>query len=171
MILKISLLSCLIWMFYQDMCFRAIYWISFPVMTLLLIMCLPERLQLTEFLSNVSVNLFILFLQLFFVSAWFSVKNGRIINITNSHIGWGDLLFLISAAFYLSPGNYFLFYVSSLVLVLLLFLPALMKMQNDVKIPLAGLQALFLGILLTLIWTDLIPDLTKDNWIIDRFEG
>jgi len=170
MILKISLLSCLMWMFYQDMRFRAIYWISFPLMTILLIMCMPEHLQLRELLRNTISNLFILLIQIFFVSVWFSVKNGRVINITDSHIGWGDLLFLISLAFYLSPGNYFLFYVSSLVLVLLISFPSLIKGQNDVKIPLAGLQSLFLGILLTLIWTDLIPDLTKDNWIIDRFE-
>lgn len=171
MILKISLLSCLIWMFYQDMRFRAIYWICFPVTTLLLIMCLPEYLQLKELFSNTITNLLILLVQIFFVSVWVSLKNRRIINITDSHIGWGDLLFLIAAAFYFSPANYFLFYVSSLVLVLFISLPSLIKRRGQVEIPLAGLQALFLGILLTLIWTNLIPDLTEDKWIIDRFEG
>lgn len=168
MILKITLIICLVWMFYQDIRFRAIYWLSFPLLLVLLVTASNNTTGLAEILNNTVFNLLILIIQFVFVSAGLSLKYKRMVNITTDHIGWGDLLFLLVITVYFSPANYFLFYVSSLIAVLLVSLPGLINATKEFKIPLAGLQAIFLAMILLLNWMGVIPSLTNDNWIIDR---
>ncbi|NQX41317.1 hypothetical protein HQN84_20875 [Pedobacter steynii] len=156
---------CLAFVFYQDMRYRAVYWICFPILAILLF---GLKFSLTGFidgLTEAGYGLLFLLIQLFFLWIYFSVKNKGMVNITNDYLGWGDILFLIAITFYLSPGNYVLFYISSLILVLIYALCTSSFQKENKHIPLAGLQAALLALLMM---TDHLLStfaLYSDRWI------
>ena len=70
-------------------------------------------------------------------------------NIAQKSLGWGDILFLISVCFLLPPNTFFLFYILSLILIVLKeIISRIVFAKYSEKIPLAGLQALLLAILI-----------------------
>ncbi|MGM9475195.1 hypothetical protein ACS5PU_02150 [Pedobacter sp. GSP4] len=137
-------------MAYQDFRYRGIYWWLFPVLLFLIIAeaylggTVADRIRYAA--ANVS---FILF-QVLLLSAYISLRVGRLTNIFNGYLGLGDLLYLLC----ISPAfpflNYVFFYVASLMLVILLSLLFRKTAKvNGSKIPLAGYQALLLMLVLT----------------------
>ena len=105
-------------------------------------------------------------IQLLLLWLYFSMKNKRFINITHQYLGLGDILFLMAITFYLSPVNYVLFYIGSLIVVLLYTLTqqVLLKKVNP-QIPLAGLQALLLCFILVFSLINPSFKLYTDSWI------
>jgi membrane associated rhomboid family serine protease len=81
-------------------------------------------------------------------------------------IGWGDILFLVSLAFYFSLLNFIVFYIGSLVLALLIALVGSFY-SSDKKIPLAGLQALIFALFLTSARLFFHLDLMSDNYWLE----
>jgi len=151
---------------YQDMRYRAVYWICFPVLSVLLFFLKKEYAGFSIALTESCYGLLFIGAQVFLLWLYFSMKNKRLVNITRNYLGLGDILFLLAIAFYLSPVNYILFYVGSLIIVLLYTLTqhVLLKKVNP-EIPLAGLQALILGVVL--IFSIINPSLKlyTDSWI------
>jgi len=164
---QIIVLLSLAFIFYQDMQYRAVYWICFLVLAILLF---GLKYSLTGFLNgltDVGYSLLFLLIQLFFLWIYLSVKNRGMINITNDYLGWGDILFLIVITFYLSPGNYVLFYIGSLILVLIY---AVLRgysggKKSNKHIPLAGLQAMLLAVLMVMDYLLKAFALYSDSWI------
>lgn len=154
--------------FVQDIKSRAVYWFLFPLLALSFILWQSlKHHSWAVFGYDQVINLGFLLLQLLTVSLWFSVKHKQWVNITSHLLGWGDILFLVSLAFYFSFLNFFAFYIISLIGVLLLWLSTRrVFFKNTNHIPLAGLQALFFLILF--IATSFMPafDLSSDSWII-----
>jgi hypothetical protein len=74
--------------------------------------------------------------------------------LLNRKIGLGDLLFFVAVIGWLGPVGYAVFFVSSLVLVLLFvgLLILLQRWRMDNQIPLAGLQAGYLLLYFPLYW-------------------
>jgi hypothetical protein len=137
--IQISLPGVLLFMGIQDFRYRAISWYAFPVLALLI------------FIANknfriVDACLIISFLVLNFGLATLiiSVRNGKYVDLLKSHIGLGDLLMLICLSLYFTPLTFFLFYLTTLLIISLAagIYIVLVKPKNF-TVPLAGLQGLF----------------------------
>lgn len=93
---------------------------------------------------NITVVLFIYTL-LFFYSLWK-------LKLTISHtLGLGDLLFFIVLAIGFSTGTFLVLFTFSLIFSLVFFLSIRSKLKIK-TVPLAGLQALFIGLVYTTNW-------------------
>lgn len=166
LLLQLFTLICLGFICYQDIRYRAVYWICFPVLCVLLFFLKENHSGIKDSLTDTVYGMLFFGAQLLLLWIYFSIKHKKSVNITRQYLGWGDILFLIVITFYLSPVNYILFYVGSLILVLIYTLTRQFLIQKDnPEIPLAGLQALLLGI--ALIFSLIQPHLQlyNDTWI------
>jgi len=166
--LKFFIEVMLLVIFVQDIKHRAVYWFLFPILMLLfLILQFLQGNKPPGMWQPVLVNITFLLIQFAVVSAYFSVKNKKWVNITNGFLGWGDVLFLCSLCFYLSVLNFLFFYITSLVIVLIEWLvwQAVVKQPNK-QIPLAGLQALIFAFYSAACWWGWGLNLTNDNWLL-----
>lgn len=111
-----------------------------------------------DFLFNVA---FIL-LQLICLTVYFSVKNKKLLNIMDTYLGLGDILFLVVVCTVFSPVNFILFYLFSMILTLLgvLVYNSFSRKQTN-TIPLAGSMAAMLLVLV--IITIIFPRLNFYN--------
>ena len=165
--IKILVLLALCSIFIQDIIGRSVYWIVFPVLTVLLItLRILQHQQIIEFWQPTSMNLLFLGLQLLIVSVWFSLRQGHWVDVTAKLIGWGDVLFLAAIAFYLSVLNFLFFYIGSLVIVLVLWLGIQFFIsEKNKQIPLAGLQAFAFALFLSSDWWLMHINVTDDYWL------
>lgn len=166
LLLQLFIMICLGLICYQDMRYRAVYWICFPVLSILLLLFKYQYSGLYNALTESGYGFLFVAAQLLLLWLYFSVKNKKFINITRIYLGLGDILFLIAITFYLSPINYVLFYIGSLIVVLLYALTrqVLLK-QGSQEIPLAGLQALLLCFVLIFSLINPSFKLYTDSWI------
>jgi hypothetical protein len=167
-LLKLLIESVLIIIFVQDIRERSVYWVLFPVLLLLFL-----GLQLlggnawAEIGQKVFINIMFLVIQFLIVTAYFSLKNKRWLNITVGFLGWGDVLFLLTLCFYLSVLNFLFFYITSLILVLVIWLLwQALSNQSNKEVPLAGLQAIFFAALSGSCWWCWPVNLTNDDWLL-----
>lgn len=147
--LKPLIMLSLLYIFYQDLYYCAVYWLCFPVLAILFVLQRQDEIGLITCLKDAGLNLAFAGIQLGLLWAYFAIKNRKPVHILKHYLGLGDVLFLMVIAFYLSPINYILFYIISLIFVLIitLFQQFLLKKRN-LQIPLAGLQALLLCLIL-----------------------
>jgi hypothetical protein len=163
MFIKFLITALLIFIFYQDLRYKAVYWTIFPFLWLLLLINEGSLNILTNGLYNLSF----FGIQLFLLSLYFSFKNKKWVNITNGYLGWGDIVFLIVVAFYMAPLNFFIFYLGSLIVIIIsIMLIYLGRMERQYKIPLAGIQSLLYAILLVLNWFTGDFNLQDDEWLL-----
>jgi hypothetical protein len=166
--LRLLILAVLLLVFVQDIRNRSVYWVLFPVLAVLLVLLhsLPHHL-LADIWQPVSINIVFLLFQFLIISVYFSIKNRRWINITDGLLGWGDILLLLSIAFYLSALNFLLFYIVSLTISLLIWLFwQVISEEKNKQIPLAGFQALIFTVFLAGDWWFKYFDLTDDaRWL------
>ena len=148
---------------------RSVYWIMFPALIIGLVAL--RYLQNPNFNSvwqPILTNIGFIVVQLIFVSVYFSIKNKRLTNITLQYLGLGDILFLLSISFYLSVLNFLLFYIISLVTILIGWLIwQTASSKKDKEIPLAGLQAIIFMLFLAVDWWVKLFDLTDDTWLLN----
>jgi len=87
-----------------------------------------------------------LFILVVFFGLWLylSLKQGQLINPLKNHIGLGDVLFFIAITPLFSLKNYMLFFITGMLLSLIL--SGLFTKKNRM-IPLAGILALYLAFL------------------------
>lgn len=164
--LQIAILSGLAFIFYQDMKYRAVYWVCFPILAALLFVVKYQYTGIEQTLTDAGFTLSFLLIQFAILWGYFSLKHKKAVNLTKDYLGWGDVLFLITIVCYLSPANYVLFYVGSLILVLFYVITAnLLNSKASPQIPLAGLQAALLGILMTVELCKPVIKLYDDSWI------
>jgi len=151
------------------MCRRSVHWFWFPLLAVALVaLRYIESSTAFEILISAAINIAFLFAQLLLVTIYFSVKQGRLINITKGLLGWGDILLIVSIAFYLSSINFIFFYIISLVVVLLGWLTYIKFISIiQQQIPLAGLQAiLFALVLITSYWNSTLT-FTNNGLLIE----
>ena len=167
LIIQISILVILATVFVQDLLSRSVYWILFPLLGILYFSLRLSNQSVMSIFQSGAINIGFLAIQLLCVSAYFIIKSRRLINITNQLLGWGDILFLISTAVYLSVFNFLFFYIASLICILFFWLnwQLLVNIKNK-YIPLAGLQAIILFIALIADWWFVHIDLTSDYWLL-----
>ncbi len=163
----IVLIFCLAFICYQDLKYRAVYWFCFPVLAAIMFTLKFKLTGSLEALTQAAYGIAFLVVQLAILWIYFSLKKRSIINLTNDYLGWGDVLFLAAITCYLSPINFIIFYVVSLIAVLLYTLIAtlLSDKSRNPHIPLAGLQAALLAPLM--VFDFVYPNLMlyDDTWL------
>ncbi|PTQ92456.1 hypothetical protein C8P68_11256 [Mucilaginibacter yixingensis] len=152
----------LLLIFKQDVKDRMVWVWAFPLLAVALAWLNYREQHIYDF-RQLAVNLIFLFVQLGLVSLYFSIKNKTWTNITSELLGWGDILFLCALAFYLPVVNFIVFYLSSLLLILLYWV---LRKPNNRHIPLAGLQALLFALLLCSGWLVPALNLQQTDWIL-----
>lgn len=153
----------------QDLKSRAVYWIIFPLLLVaLLLLRLLQQFYILEILHDALINIGFLMLQLLIITLYFSVKTRKRATVIGEMLGWGDILFLIVIAFYLSALNFLFFYIVSLVGSLLLWLLwRLFSSEKNPHIPLAGFQSLIFILFLAGDWWLKYFNLTSDVWLLN----
>lgn len=134
---------------FQDFLERQVYWFLFPLLFLLGITRIPIQDFWPQAATRVLFNLLFLLLVLTLVFIYFRLLKGMSFQSLKSQIGLGDILFFISLSSFFPYEDYMLFFSLSLFLALFLSIPFLILKQNF-TIPLAGLQASFLAIIMIL---------------------
>ena len=126
------------------------------------------QLSIKHFITNTSVNVSVIIFHCAILTIYFSIKNIKIVDLRKKHLGIGDIFFLIAISFLFSPINFLFFFLFSLVFSL--FMNAITRFvvfNKSTTIPLAGLQALFLLLLLVIVlFTNMIIELNDDEFII-----
>lgn len=147
LILNILILLLLSIIVYQDFHYRAISWATLPLLLVAFIINSVLSTGFNSFLQSFLFNTGFIVFQLVAVTAYFSMKNRAITNITSKYIGWGDILFFTVAAAAFSPVNFIVFYLLSLISTLIIAVAyRLIKRDSATTIPLAGGMALLLFI-------------------------
>jgi hypothetical protein len=172
LILKVIALLILMIIFAQDVKSKSVYWILFPALSATFIgMHTLQNGWGTDWIKPALINIAFIALQLLVISIYFSVKSRNWVFITSGMIGWGDILFLLSIAFYLSTLSFLFFYITSLLAILIIYLAwTLFSKQTGKQIPLAGLQALLFAVFLSADWWLLQLNLSSDDWALNILE-
>jgi hypothetical protein len=168
-LLEFLIIIILFLIFFQDLKSRAVYWFLFPSLSVLLIaLRFQHSFFRTEWEKAILINIGFIVLQLFFLTLYFSVRNRKWVNITTGLLGLGDILFLLSIAFYLSVLNFLFFYIASLTGVSVFWLIWQgVSVKKYKYIPLAGFQSLILMLFLACDWWMWSFDLTNDTWLLN----
>ena len=139
----------LIVLIYQDFTQRAVSW-------LLLFLLIPCQFGLTyltigveELLFNLGINAMLLVFQFLLLTVYFSLRSRGLTNIVNKFIGIGDLFFFIFLSMAFSPFNFILFFILSLLLILIFYAVAMRGRLKQYKIPLLGNMSIIYLIVLT----------------------
>ena len=142
------LTTILLFIAIEDFRYRAVVWWSFPLLFFFGTIWSLQYVDWKILFRIYAINLSFLVLQLLLITFYFSVRK-RVVNISVSLLGFGDILFMACSCCFFSLTVFILFYIFSLIaiLILILFAPAL---KNN-GIPLAGLQSVLLILVLGLL--------------------
>lgn len=145
----ILLIVILLIITYQDLKSRAISWWTIPLLLSSIIYIRLAEQSWELLLVEGGINLTFLVVQYVLISVYFSLKHRRILNIADTFLGWGDILFLITLAFLFPTISFIVFYLSSIIVVLVGFVFYKQLINTSIKtIPLAGGQAIYLTLFL-----------------------
>jgi hypothetical protein len=164
-ILEIIIAACLVLLVYQDFKDRLVDWYIFPI---LFMSGITYDFQFSHQFNVIPLLIGIQFLgiQLLSITAYFSLKHKRLTGIIDTQIGLGDILCWFSLLPYFSVVNFIVFYISSLLLSILIYTLFLTKET----IPLAGIQSLFFLIIFMIVSaTDNITFLQSDSLLLMLF--
>ncbi len=147
----------------QDMFYRAISWFLIPLLFLTFAFKGLLLIQPSQLVINSLINFGFILFQLLILSLYMSIKNKKVIFIVNSYLGLGDILFFVVICLAFSPANFIVFYLSSLIFTLIAFIAYTLIVKNANKhIPLAGIMAALMTILILLNWMFPEINLYKD---------
>jgi len=153
-IVQASVASLLCLTFLQDMRERAISLILFPLLFMSFLLTTVLHVPFQEVSVAFLLNLAFLILQAGLLYGYFWLKQGSVMPVIGSMLGWGDVLFWVTTTVLFSPANFILFFLLSSLFSLstYLLLRTFMQGKQRAQVPLAGLQALFLLFLLVIQW-------------------
>lgn len=169
LVLNICLMICLFFIVFQDFRQREISWFFIPLLLAGFIYTAMYKENAGIAFKYILFNLSFIIIQLVLLTIYMSVKNKKLVNIVNTYIGIGDILFfaVIAAAF--SPFNFIVFYLISTILTLLGFALFNLLKGSSREIPLAGAMAGAMMILM--IMNFCVPELNfyNDDFFISCF--
>lgn len=153
---------------YQDFKYRAVWWFLFPALAVaFLFPGLPAHFPLP--IEEIAFNLGFIFSQLILLWFYVSIKQRSFVNIVNTHIGMGDILFLVAICFAFSIVNLLFFYITGLLLVLSSVIMVKFITGKEVKhVPLAGGLAVVLAgwlIAKNILFLDFFKDPLLNNFL------
>jgi len=118
----ILVLFILIIIVYQDFKYKAVSWVIFPVLLILSLYLGFIQIGWQSLWAYFLINFGFLFIQFFLLTIYISVKNKKLTDLTKGYLGLGDILFLLVLCLFFSPVNYILFYLFSLITILIVYL-------------------------------------------------
>ncbi len=137
MFILLAFIAVLVLCFYQDVRFRGIHWVLFPLVLVGAIALNWDNLNW----ETMALNLGFLLVLLLGLTLYLSVKFGEFVNITNDFFSIGDILFLVAMIPLFSFHWYILFFTIGTMLTLVFHVIAtVLKPQKS--IPYAGYMAL-----------------------------
>ena len=137
---------CLAMIAWEDFAERQVHWSYFPILAgaggVHTFQALHSMGKLAMYAG---CNLAFLIIQFLLFRSYFLIRKTAMVSIIDRKIGWGDIFFLLAAAFFFSPMNFIWFYLYSLLFSLMVsLLWSRYKRSAFRSIPLAGLQSVFL---------------------------
>lgn len=136
--MKIALIAVLLFIFFQDIKHKAVYWFLFPMVLLLGLFIRWEQIGI-DFVYNL---IFITFLMLA-LSAYLTLKNRKWINPLEGFFALGDVLFLVAISPFFAFQSYVLFFTTGCLFVLSVHLVLLLIKKTNREIPFAGYLAFY----------------------------
>jgi hypothetical protein len=153
---------------YQDFTQRAVSWI-------LLFLLIPCQFGLTyltigieELFFNLEVNMMLLIFQFLLLTVYFSLRIRSLTNIINKFIGIGDLFFFVFLSMAFSPFNFILFFILSLLLILIVYAIAVRGRIKQYRIPLLGNMSIIYLVMLAVEQLSCF-DRFDDTWAVHLF--
>lgn len=170
LVINICLLLLLAVVVYQDLKERQISWFLIPLLLSLFAVQGLFRVSADELIGHTLFNVCFIMVQLLVLTIYISIKNKKPVNIINSYLGLGDVLFFITVAAAFSPLNFIVFYIIGLLFTLLFFI-VLKRIVKTVstEIPLAGGMAALMIVLIIL--NQWLPEFNfySDNFLTGCF--
>ncbi|MCF6307703.1 MAG: hypothetical protein L3J09_07090 [Flavobacteriaceae bacterium] len=146
--IKIGLLIALLSIVLQDFKERQVHlWIFILVGILIGYLHYQQTMNLI-FLGSISINISIVLLIISILYLYAKLKMKKSLSDT---LGLGDILFFIILAIGFSTGSFLILFTFSLIFSLLFYLAIKSKLHYK-TVPLAGLQALFIGLVFLANW-------------------
>lgn len=106
--------------FLQDIKYRAVSWILFPAVVLVLMAgAFFGEIHFQTWFSSIAMNWGFLILNMAFLMGWFSIKGVSAKAVLQKFLGLGDLLFFVVMAFSLPFPAFPIIFVASLLLALM----------------------------------------------------
>ena len=150
--LLISLIICmfLLSIIYMDFKENAVQLFLFCGLFLLNIAYATLSRDLSIMMKQVFTNSVIILSIVLLLFVYYSIKEKSFRKFFNQKLGVGDIVFWISIAPLFSTFNYILFFIGSMLMVLLIVLTLRLIKEEVGFIPLAGYQSLFLLVIMLL---------------------
>ena len=153
---------------FQDFSIREISWYLIPLLLIAFIYKAFNTNSESSLLKNVFFNIAFMVIQIVLLTVYMSIKNKRPVNIINTYIGLGDILFFIVVCTAFSIGNFISFYLLSLLFTLSgVIIYNFFSRKKTREIPLAGIMSLLLIALI--ITNKLIPAINfyNDSYLLN----
>ena len=124
---------------FQDFKYKTVSWILFPVLFLITIWTALQLNSFEQVAEQLMFNLAFVVFQLLILTVYFSVKHRKLINIGNTYLGLGDILFFVVLATSFSFLNFvFVYFLSLFAIAMVFMLYRVIKKSATTQIPLAG---------------------------------
>ena len=168
MIIKFLICLVLLFIMIQDFRFRAVHWILFPVLLILLVTESLFVSKIDNYLDSISINLLVILLQGLILIGYYKLKGTHFINFIKDRIGMGDLLFVLVMAFAFSWSTFLLYYIAGLLFTLITWLAVrnLIRLRSQL-VPLAGMLALFMTLIM--LAEIILPDYSRCMEILNPY--
>lgn len=153
---------------FQDFKQRQVSWFLIPLA--FLGFAYKAFMYRESMLSGFLFNTAFIVLQLICLTLYFSIKNKKFLNIIDTYLGLGDVLFFIVVCVVFSPVNFIAFYLCSMVITLFAMLAYnFFSSRKTNSIPLAGAMAGALMILMVTARTTSGIDFYNDGYLLNIF--
>jgi len=156
-VIKLVLITALLYIFLQDFKDRKVYWFLFPIVGILTgVLHFNEVLRevfLLTLIYNILFVLFIFILTLLYIKLKLKEKFSHV-------FGYGDLLFFIAITFSFSTFSFIVLFVMSLIFSLSLHL-ILKNKSSHASVPLAGYMSLFFLSTYLAYWMGIVDSLYR----------
>lgn len=125
------------------------------------------QLEIQTFFKASLLNMAFVLVQLLLLMFWFLIKQRRLINIVDTYLGLGDILFFLTTCFAFSFFNFIFYHFISLVITLVVALLMIKKSENKKQgIPVAGILSVILALFMLIGATEEL-NFYNDSWITE----
>ncbi len=128
-------IALLVLCFYQDVRFRGLHWILFPLLCVGAVLVNPEWVW-----KEMMYSLIFLIATMVALTAYLSLKEGRFVQITNGYFSLGDILFLLAIIPLFDFREYLLFFTLGTCMTLVMHMIVSM-IRRQKTVPYAGYMA------------------------------
>lgn len=144
--ITIIILICLLGVLtFQDFKSREISWFLIPLLIIGFVVFGLQRIGIEEMATYFGINFMMMAFTFLGVILFVSLKEKKATNIFKKDFGLGDFLFILVLTVAFSPINFFIFYLGSMVITILIYGGVMLfNKQINKEVPLAGAMSLLL---------------------------